>query len=237
MTTPQELTRPSPTPSPVLSSVPQTTVVAAGAAARALMQGLEGRTARLTLISVLLGAMVGAIVAALPPSPAAFATSVLNGERLLLDLQVVAMLLLVFIVWLEFSWVVLLGLTAYDLLGNFVLFLTAITVIGLALSMRDIAAWLAWEVAVAAAIGVNFLTTRFVRQIRTPWWRWALVVAYLVSSAYAATAAYGLLPTWTTLTASSLVWVIVFIMLGVAELLAFMAFLHSAGSSAASNAT
>jgi hypothetical protein len=228
MKTSHEETPSAPAQTPPLPSGAHPAATTGNEAARALMHGSEGRTARLTLVSVLLGAMVGAIVAALPPTATAFATSILSSDHLLLDLQVLAMLFLVFIVWLEFSWAVLLGLTAFDLLGNFVLFLTAITVIGLALSVANISAWYAWEVAVAATVGVNFLATRFIRGIRLPWWRWALLLGYLLISAYAASAAYDLLPPWATFSVSPLLWVSLFNLLGVAELLAFLAFLRAA---------
>ncbi len=144
MTAPQEERRTTASPLHTPPS-PQTTDVIGN-----LMRGPEGRTARLTVISVLLGAMLAAIVTALPPTPDVFVRTILTPDHLLVDLQVLALLLVVFDVWTQFSWGVILGLVPFDFVGNLLTFVTAVTVIGWALSVADFRAWVAWSAVVTA---------------------------------------------------------------------------------------
>jgi hypothetical protein len=195
-----------------------------------LMRGSEGRTARLTFISVLLGAMVGAIVAALPPTPSTFATTVLAADHLLVDLQVLVMLLIVFNIWIAFSWSVILGLTPFDFLGNLQLFLTAVAVLGWALSVSDYRAWLGWYVAVAASGCANLATSRFIRGVRIPWWRVALYAAILLAAAYVACDAYGVFPASAVSPVPPLLWVAVVLAEVVVDLGGFTVFLHAHGA-------
>jgi hypothetical protein len=194
------------------------------------MRSPEGRTARLTFISVLLGAMVGTIVAALPPTPSAFAMTVLTSDHLLVDLQVSAMLLVVFHTWIAFSWSVILGITPFDFLGNLFLFLTAVMVIGWALSVSDFRAWLGWGVAVNTLALTNLATSRFIRRVPIAWWRMALYIGSLVAIAYAAGNANDVLPAWATASVPSLLWVAVVLAVVGVDLGGFMIFLRTYGA-------
>jgi hypothetical protein len=129
-----------------------------------LMRSPEGRTARLTVISVLLGAMIGTIIATLPPSPVAFATTVLTGDHLLIDLQVLAVLFVVLDFWIEFSWSVILNLAPFDFFGNFLLFVTAMVIFAWILSLSDFRAWVIWGGGIVGMAFVNGSINRFIRE-------------------------------------------------------------------------
>jgi hypothetical protein len=162
-----------------------------------LMQGPEGRTARLPLISVLLGAMVGAVVAVLPPTPAVFVSTVLTPDHLLIDLQVLAVLLTVFDMWIESSWAGILGISPFDFLNNFQLYLTALAMFGWILSLSsDFRVWVVWGGAVAAMALVNALTYPIVRRVPFPWWRLAQFAGLTLAAAFVGSNLYGLLPGW-----------------------------------------
>jgi hypothetical protein len=174
--------------------------------------------------------MVAAIVAALPPTPTTFTTTVLASGHLLLDLQVLAMLLVVFNIWVAFSWSVILGLTPFDFLGNLQLFLTAVAVLGWALSVSDYRAWLGWYVVVAAAGCANLATSRFIRGVRIPWWRVALYAAILLAAIYVACDAYGMLPAVTTFSVPPLLWVAVVLAEVIVDLAGFTVYIHTSGA-------
>ena len=192
-----------------------------------LMRGPEGRTARLTVISVLLGAMVAAIVAGLPPTPAVFARSLLTGDHLVIDLQVLAMLLFVFDMWITFSWATILGVTPFDFVGNLMVFLIAVMAIGWALSVSEIRAWLGWYVALGVAGGINLLISRFMRHAHIPLWRLVLYAACLLVLTYAALNANGVVPAWATSSAPSLLWVAVVLVSVIVDLGAITEFLRA----------
>src|SRR5690242_11970024 len=68
-----------------------------------LAQGSDGRTANLTLISILLGVIMAALLAGLPHGATTFAISVVSldhGETA----RVVAVALLAILLWLEYTW-------------------------------------------------------------------------------------------------------------------------------------
>jgi hypothetical protein len=192
-----------------------------------LMRGPEGRTARLTLISVLLGAMLGAIVAVLPPTPTIFVTTVLTPDHLLLDLQVLAVLLTVFDLWIEFTWNGILGISLFDFLNNFQLYLTAVAMLGWILSLRDFRAWVVWGAGVAAMGLVNALTIQIVRRVPIPWWRLALFIGLTLAAAYVGSNLYGLLPAWAAPPIPPLLWAGVVIAVVVVNLVLFMVYLHA----------
>lgn len=192
-----------------------------------LMHSSEGRTARLTLISVLLGAMLGALIAVLPPNPTIFVTTVLTPDHLLIDLQIVALLLTVFDIWIEFTWNGILGISPFDFLNNFQLFLTSVVMLGWILSLRDFRAWVVWGAAGAAMGMVNALTIRFVRRVPLPWWRTALYIGVTLAAAYVGSNLYGLLPAWAALSIPPELWVSVVIASVVVNLALFTAFLHA----------
>jgi hypothetical protein len=191
-----------------------------------LMRGPEGRTARLTVISVLLGTMLAAIVTALPPTPDVFVRTILTPDHLLVDLQVLALLLVVFDVWIQFSWSVLLGVLPFDFAGNLLTFVTAVTVIGWALSVADFRAWVAWSAAVTASALLASL--RYVRRVRVAWGRVALFATILLLASYVASAAYGVLPAWATGSVPPLLWGAVVVAEWVVDLGLFSRFLLAA---------
>jgi hypothetical protein len=89
-------------------------------------------------------------------------TKILVDRQALLDLQVLALLGVMFNVWFQQHWITLLGATISDLVTNLFLFLATVLVIAWALSMGDFHAWVAWG---AALIGFEFLggfLTRFI---------------------------------------------------------------------------
>jgi hypothetical protein len=193
-----------------------------------LMRGPEGRTARLTVISVLLGAMLAAIVMALPPTPDVFVRTILTPDHLLVDLQVLALLLVVFDVWIQFSWGVILGLVPFDFLGNLLTFVTSVTVIGWALSVADFRAWVAWSAVVTA--NALLASLRFVRRVRFTWWRLALFATILLAASYVACDAYGVLPAWATVSVPPLLGVAVVVAEWVVDLEFFSLFLLASGA-------
>jgi hypothetical protein len=222
MTAPQEERRTTssqvhPPPSPQTTDVIGT-----------LMRGPEGRNARLTVISVLLGAMLAAIVAALPPTPDVFVRTILTPGHLLVDLQVLALLLVVFDVWTQFSWSVLLGRVPFDFLGNLLTFVTAVIVIGWALSVADFRAWVAWSAVVTASALLASL--RFVRRVRFAWWRVTLFATVLLATLYVACAAYGVLPAGATVSVPPLLWGAVLVAEWVVDLGLFSLFLDASGA-------
>jgi len=222
MTAPQEERRTTSSPVHTPPS-PQTTDVIGN-----LMRGPEGRTARLTVISVLLGAMLAAIVAALPPTPEVFVRTILTPGHLLVDLQVLALLLVVFDVWTQFSWSVILGLVPFDFLGNLLTFVTAVVVIGWVLSVADFRAWVAWSAVVTACALTASL--RFVRRVRFARWRLALFATILLATLYVACNAYGVLPAWATVSVPPLLWVSVLVAEWVVDLGLFSLFLDTSGA-------
>jgi len=194
-----------------------------------LMRGPEGRTARLTVISVLLGAMLAAIVAALPPTPDVFVRTLLTPDHLLVDLQVLALLLVVFDVWTQFRWSVILGLAPFDFLGNFLAFAMAVMVIGWALSVADFRAWVAWSVVVTA--GARMASLRYLRRVRFAWWRPALLAPILLAASYVAGEAYGVLPpAWAIVSVPPLLWAAVPVAEWVVDLGIFSLSLHASGA-------
>jgi hypothetical protein len=192
-----------------------------------LMYGPEGRTARLTLISVLLGAMLGALVAVLPPTPTIFVTTVLTPDHLLLDLQVVAVLLTMFDVWIESTWNGMLGISPFDFLNNFQFFLTAVAMLGWILSLRDFRAWVVWGAGVAAMALVNALIIHIIRRGPVPWWRLALFIGLALAAVYVGSNLYGLLPAWAAPPIPSLLWAGVVIAVVVVNLVLFTVYLHA----------
>jgi hypothetical protein len=192
-----------------------------------LMHGPEGRTSRLTLISVLLGAMVGALIAVLPPNPTVFVTTVLSPDHLLIDLQVLAVLLTVFDVWIESTWNGILGISPFDFLNNFQLYLTAVTMFGWILSLSDFRAWVVWGAGVAAMGLFNVLSFQIVRRVPIPWWRLALFIGLTLAAAYVGSNLYGLLPGWVAPPIPPLLWVGVVIAVVVVNLVMFTVYLHA----------
>jgi hypothetical protein len=119
-----------------------------------------------TLTSIVLGAIVGALVSALPPTPTAFVTTVLRADHLAIDLQVIALLVAAFNIWLQYSWSVILRLVPFDFLSNLLVFLEAMTMLGAALSVSNRRAWFAWVGAVLAMATAAFVSLRLIRQAR-----------------------------------------------------------------------
>jgi hypothetical protein len=191
------------------------------------MYSPEGRSARLTLISVLLGAMLGTLVAVLPPTPFDFATTIFTPQRLVIDLQVLFVLLQVFDSWLELTWNGLLRISPFDFYSNFQLFVTTVLVLGSILSIRDFRAWVAWNVAAQVAYMANLLTIRFIRGFPFPLWRYAYITGTILATVYVVCDLYGLLPSGVTLPIPLSLWASVSIGLVVVNLALFTVYLHA----------
>lgn len=189
--------------------------------------GPDGRTARVTLTSILLGAIVAAIVSALPPTPTTFVTTVLRGDHLLIDFRVLALLLTAFNMWLQYSWSVILRLVPFDFMSNLLSFLQAITMVGAALSVGDGRAWFAWLAAVFAMVAAAYVSMRGLRAIQVAWWRIALPGGGALVCAVLALAQYQVLPSaWAG--GPPIVWVALITAAVIADLAAFARFLPPA---------
>lgn len=198
--------------------------------ARDPRSGPDGRTARVTLTSILLGAIVAALVSALPPTPAAFVTNVLRADHLLVDLRVIVLLVAAFNMWLQYSWSVILRLVPFDFLSNLLSFLQAVTMIGAALSVSDGRAWFAWCAAALAMVTAAYLSMRHVRAVQVVWWRIALTGAATLLSAFAALTEYRVPPAATP----PLLWVALITVAVIADLAAFARFLQTLSPAVAS---
>lgn len=115
-------------------------------------RGHLANSAQVTLISILLGAILGALFMGLPPN---FAVHVWSLQAVPLDLRVFATFLAAVDIWIEYSWAVIVHRWPFSLTHNLSYFAIAGAMIGVALSVNQLAAWLAWAAVVSLAVAVE----------------------------------------------------------------------------------
>ncbi len=108
--------------------------------------------AQITLISILLGAILGALFIGIPPN---FAVHVWSLQALPVDLRVFATFLVAVDTWIEYSWAVIVYRWPLSLTHSLSYFAIAGALIGVALSVDHLAAWLAWAAVVSLAVFVE----------------------------------------------------------------------------------
>jgi hypothetical protein len=102
----------------------------------------SSHTAQLTLISILLGVIMGAVVAS---APQAFYTPIVNAGIIDFDLRMLATLLAAVDLWIKYSWGIIVVRWPFSLPHNLIYTLVCTCMLGIAVSVNQINAWLFWS--------------------------------------------------------------------------------------------
>lgn len=115
-------------------------------------------TAQLTLISIFLGAIVGALFVGLPQG---FFSKLWNWDYVDLDLRALATFLAAIDLWMKYSWGIIVVRWPFSLLHNLVYSLVSGAMLGLAMSVADLNAWLAWGAATCFASFLAYMVNMY----------------------------------------------------------------------------
>lgn len=113
-------------------------------------------TAQLTLISILLGVVMQALLTGLPV-PINFVSTLLTQQYLSVDFRVLATFLAAIDLWIKYSWGVIIIRWPFSLSHNLIYSLVSGLMIGLAMSVSNLDAWIGWGTAFCFASSLAYI--------------------------------------------------------------------------------